>query len=540
MMRIKQLSIISGIVSILFASVYIGYALELDPGFSKCGTPQAFGHLTGGTGKITSYRLNTLTNSILSSDGHFRVHYDSTGVRAPDKADLNFNGIPDFIDSTLIFLEYAWDLQVNKLGYNPPLSDNGAGGGNEVDVYVNNLGQSGIYGVTYSDTYISGPSSAYFIIDNNYSEDIYPTKGLAGLKVTTMHEFFHVIQFGYMVSRSPDWWTHNAPWWMEQTATWMEDRGWDEVNDYLWYMKDFFNNKTLPLDSFGAGTRNFMYGAVVWPMYLAKRFGDDQIRRIWEMMGTSENPCLAAMNPVIPDGLPSAFNEFAVWNYFVKDRANTIDFYSDSNLFKQNMEVDLSENFYPSNDSLSINNMTSLYAELLFVGNWQANDALSISIMPEAGLSSENTLIFYTTPYDYQIRKLNRLSSEISLTRIWNRAILVSSCPDTDLKSGYLVIDTNQSTKTDSAPLYAFTFKGTSPNPFNPITSVQFTMPGNGHVEIRAYDVLGRKADELFNGELTAGEKNLLWKPSGLSGGVYFISIITPFGTKTAKTLFLK
>ncbi|MFA6470781.1 MAG: MXAN_6640 family putative metalloprotease [Candidatus Latescibacterota bacterium] len=536
MRRLRTLIIL---VFIIFDSAAAGYGFELDPGFIKCGTPLAIKNIISGTGKIASYRLDTLTNSIVSGKGHFRVHYDSTGSAAPDKTDIDFNGIPDYIDSVLVYLEYAWDLQVNTLGYIPPLSDKGAGGGDEVDVYVNNIGQYSIYGVTYPDIY-SGPSSAYFIIDNNYLETVYPTKGLDGLKVTTMHEFFHVIQFGYLTGRDPDWWMRNAPWWMEQSATWMEDRGWDDVNDYLWYMRDFFNNKTLPLDSFGSGTGNYMYGAAVWAMYMAKRFGDDQIRRIWEVMGASENPSLAAMNPVIPIGLPAAFNEFAVWNYFIKDRANTIDFYKDSNLFKQSMEVDLSENSFPSQDSLSIKNMTSCYAELLFVGNWQENDALDITIIPKAGFSSENTLIFYTTPYDYQIRKLNQVTSTVRLTRTWNRAVLVSSCPDTEKKSGYITIDTNHSTKTPSAPLYAFTFKGTAPNPFNPVTTIQFTMPGSGHVEIRAYDVLGRKVAELFSGELTAGEKSILWKPVNLAGGVYFISVATPYGLKTAKALFLK
>lgn len=538
-MGLKQLRVLIISVFIIFDSAAAGYGLELDPGFIKCGTPLAVKNITTGTGKIASYRLDTLTNFVVSGEGHFRVHYDSTGAAAPDKTDLDFNGVPDYIDSVLVYLEYAWDLQVNKLGYTPPLSDNGAGGGNEVDVYVDNIGATGNFGVTYPDIYDSGPSSAYFIIDNNYLDNIYPTKGLAGLKVTTMHEFFHVIQFGYMTGRNPYWWMHNAPWWMEQSATWMENRGWDDVNDYLWYLRDFFNYKMLPLDTISIYD-NFMYGAVVWPMYLAKRFGDDQIRLIWEVMGTSENPCLAAMNPIIPIGLPAAFNEFAVWNYFVKERANTRDFYPESDLFKQSMGVDLREHSCPSQDSLSINNMTSRYAELLFVGSWQENDALNITIMPQAGFSSENTLVFYTTPYDYQIRKLNQLSSTLRLTRTWNRAVLVSSCPDTDTKSGYIVIDTDHSTKSPSTPLYAFTVKGTVPNPFNPMTTIQFTMPGSGHVEIRAYDVLGRKIAELFSGELTAGEKSILWKPDGLSGGVYFISIATPYGSKTAKALFLK
>jgi hypothetical protein len=517
-----------------------GFGAELDPGFVKCGTPQAFRYLIGGVGKIASWRMDNLSNSVLSGGKHFRVHYDSTGNNAPDPADLDHNGLPDYIDSTMVFLEYAWDLQVNKLGYKPPLSDNGAGGGNEVDVYIKNFGNTGTYAVTYPDIGSSGPSSAYFIIDNNYLKKQYPSQGMAGLKVSTMHEFFHVIQFGMMVSRTPEWWMSLGSWWMEQTATWMENRGWDEVNDYLSYLGYFFNYKMVPLDNVDASYSYFMYGAVVWPMYLAKRFGDDQIRRIWEMMAVSPNPGLAAMDPLIPIGLSAAFNEFAVWNYFIKDKANTRDFYPDSNLFKQNMGIDLRSYVYPSQDSLFINNMTSRYAELLFVGSWKVNDALNIGLLSGDGISSENTLVFYTTPYDYEIHKLSPAANTLRLSRTWDRAVLVASCPDTQAKSGFFVIETDHSTAVDSAPLYTFSVKGAVPNPFNPLTAIRFTMPESGHTVISVYDVLGRKVTELFSGELTAGEKSILWKPSGLAGGVYFIRIVTPYGSKTAKALFLK
>ena len=138
-----------------------------------------------------------MDTSILSPERHFRVHYDTTGANAPSLTDLDHNTIPDYIDSTLAFLEYAWDLEVNALGYHPPKSDNGAGGGDEIDVYIQELG-NGNYGITYPDQESNGTSSGYIILDNNYSGNQYYSKGLDGLKVTSAHEFFHVIQFGYL------------------------------------------------------------------------------------------------------------------------------------------------------------------------------------------------------------------------------------------------------------------------------------------------------------------------------------------------------
>jgi hypothetical protein len=65
-------------------------------------------------------------------------------------------------------------------------------------------------------------------------------------------------------------------------------------------------------------------------------------------------------------------------------------------------------------------------------------------------------------------------------------------------------------------------------------------MPEAGSVSIQIFNAMGQKIDEIYDGHLDAGEKRVLWKPTGLSGGVYFVTIITPWGSKTTKALLLK
>ena len=43
------------------------------------------------------------------------------------------------------------------------------------------------------------------------------------------------------------------------------------------------------------------------------------------------------------------------------------------------------------------------------------------------------------------------------------------------------------------------------PNPFNPTTTIEFTVPEDGIVTLRIYDVLGREVVTLFDGEVKAG-----------------------------------
>ena len=199
----------------------------------KCGTPDVLEQLRNGVAKKAG-RPNigiTYGTSIVSPEGHFRVHYDTTSFHQVDMTDKDSNGIPDYVDSTLVYLEYAWNLQVDELGYGAPLSDNGVGGGDEVDVYIENFTNS--YGVTIPDQVIDGTATSYCKIDNDFAESQYAVHGYDALRVTTAHEFFHVIHFSYLYN-------FNLIWWMEQSAVWMEDRAWDDVNDYLAYLYKFF------------------------------------------------------------------------------------------------------------------------------------------------------------------------------------------------------------------------------------------------------------------------------------------------------------
>jgi hypothetical protein len=60
------------------------------------------------------------------------------------------------------------------------------------------------------------------------------------------------------------------------------------------------------------------------------------------------------------------------------------------------------------------------------------------------------------------------------------------------------------------------------PNPFNPSTRIDFTLPSDGLVDLRVYDVSGRQVDHILRRQMTAGRHTITWRPDGLSSGVYF------------------
>jgi subtilisin family serine protease len=60
------------------------------------------------------------------------------------------------------------------------------------------------------------------------------------------------------------------------------------------------------------------------------------------------------------------------------------------------------------------------------------------------------------------------------------------------------------------------------PNPFNAQTQIEFALPGNGHVRLEAYDLLGRRVAILVDDRLGSGLHSITWDCTDLSTGVYF------------------
>ena len=59
------------------------------------------------------------------------------------------------------------------------------------------------------------------------------------------------------------------------------------------------------------------------------------------------------------------------------------------------------------------------------------------------------------------------------------------------------------------------------PNPFNPATTLQYTLAEPAHVTLRVFDLLGREVALLADGMQAAGTHTLAFDATGLAGGVY-------------------
>lgn len=83
------------------------------------------------------------------------------------------------------------------------------------------------------------------------------------------------------------------------------------------------------------------------------------------------------------------------------------------------------------------------------------------------------------------------------------------------------------------------------PNPFNPTTQIQFTVPNDGLVDIRIYDMLGREVATLVKGEHKAGYYTVEWNGRNNFGtqvatGVYIYRMISGNFVQTKKMMMMK
>ena len=222
--------------------------------------------------KVSSDRgFDYLDEFVISPEGHFKIHFTRSGVHAVLGAAEA--GIPSFIQEAGIAADSAYNLIVNELGFLPPLADDGVDG-TELDIYVVDMKEnygSVYYGMTTFPNSFTTPYSGlptYLEIDNNYVEPQYATSGLAALRVTIAHEFFHMVQLRYAHPFSP---FNTNPYWYEISSTWMEEKCYPEVNDYHAYVVDNFYQTIFPnLEDASSGYR-YSYGHGLFGQTLFKK-----------------------------------------------------------------------------------------------------------------------------------------------------------------------------------------------------------------------------------------------------------------------------
>jgi len=138
---------------------------------------------------------------------------------------------------------------------------------------------------------------------------------------------------------------------------------------------------------------------------------------------------------------------------------------------------------------------------------------------------SENTGLAY---YKYGLNITSRESALYTINSLWDRIFLNSEISD-----GY----TYQTPATIRVSNY--------PNPFNPTTTIKYSLPQSGMIQISLYNIKGQWIKDLINEDKIMGNYKLVWDGTdaggrSVSSGIYFVRAKTAGRYVNHKIMLLK
>jgi hypothetical protein len=82
----------------------------------------------------------------------------------------------------------------------------------------------------------------------------------------------------------------------------------------------------------------------------------------------------------------------------------------------------------------------------------------------------------------------------------------------------------------DSQKPKTFQVRQNFPNPFNPLTTIEYELPQYSHVRLEIYNLLGQKITTLADNHQPAGRYHLIWNGrdshgNNVASGIYFYQL---------------
>jgi hypothetical protein len=146
--------------------------------------------------------------------------------------------------------------------------------------------------------------------------------------------------------------------------------------------------------------------------------------------------------------------------------------------------------------------------------------------LPDTADSVYVTLYYQTTTKEYVefLRDANHTNS--AGQDLYDAWVAQGKAPPVAIARDRIGVDVT--TGADDAIVYVNSLGQNAPNPFNPTTTVNFSLAKKGRVNVAVYDVNGRLVRVLVDEEREAGPHSIVWdghneRGQELASGVYFI-----------------
>ncbi len=78
------------------------------------------------------------------------------------------------------------------------------------------------------------------------------------------------------------------------------------------------------------------------------------------------------------------------------------------------------------------------------------------------------------------------------------------------------------------------------PNPFNPSTTIEFSVPATSFISIEVFNILGKRVTSLISEWLSPGTYATKWNAEGLASGTYFCRMQSKAGVTVKRMMLLR
>jgi hypothetical protein len=125
-------------------------------------------------------------------------------------------------------------------------------------------------------------------------------------------------------------------------------------------------------------------------------------------------------------------------------------------------------------------------------------------------------------------------------TTYFARVIAVNSDASTVGATQSFVAGVTTGIEADAEIAGGFEILGNYPNPFNPSTTIRFTLDAGRLTRMAVYDLMGREVAVLVDGVMAPGEHSVTFDATGLTSGVYLVRMTDGLRVRTRKMLLLQ
>ena len=106
--------------------------------------------------------------------------------------------------------------------------------------------------------------------------------------------------------------------------------------------------------------------------------------------------------------------------------------------------------------------------------------------------------------------------------------------------TGTIIVQDPVGVSDDGETAKNFDLEQNFPNPFNPSTRISYAIPSASFVNLKVYDIIGNEIAVLVNEEKQAGNYQIDFDATELTGGVYFYQLLTGSFVETKKMILMK